>query len=226
VLFFNQQGGFPGDGALIKDEQIVVRRGQKETPVCHVRDILLLGNHNRDNVLTACALASAAEVSPEAMASAITSFTGVTHRLEPVAEIEGVRYYNDSIATSPERTVAGLRSFTAPIILLAGGRDKHLPLEPMIAAIEERCKGVVLFGEMASMLEAALEDKGITHHKAGLLIKKAGGLDEAVNTAHNWASAGDVVLLSPGGTSFDMFTDFEERGEEFKRLVNDLAEKG
>lgn len=213
-LFFGQTPDFAGDGAYFRNDTICLRRDGDERAVCPAADIRLRGRHNRDNVLTACALASACGLPEEAMASVIATFTGVEHRLEPVAESEGVGYYNDSIATSPERATAGLHSFEEPIILIAGGRDKHLPLEPMLEAIRQRCKAVVLFGEMAPTLEAALAAPG-----EPLPMHRCEGLAEAVATARAWAKPGDVVLMSPGGTSFDLYRNYEERGLHFKRLV-------
>jgi len=153
-----------------------------------------------------------------------TSFTGVEHRLELVRRRAGVRWYNDSIATSPERTIAALRSFQAPIILLAGGRDKHLPWEAMAALTWQKVRHVILFGEAAGLIERAMRRAaprggGAT---AATGIHQAGTLDRAVDLAAELALPGDVVLLSPGGTSFDAYADFVARGEAFRRLVNEL----
>ncbi|RLC69157.1 MAG: UDP-N-acetylmuramoyl-L-alanine--D-glutamate ligase, partial [Chloroflexi bacterium] len=126
VLFFSQRE-VVAQGAFLRDEVVTLRLGEDEQPVCAVSEIKLLGRHNVDNVLAACTLAGVAGADVEAMAAVATTFSGVEHRLELVRELNGVRWYNDSIATSPERMVAALRSFDAPIVLLAGGRDKHLP---------------------------------------------------------------------------------------------------
>lgn len=217
VLRFSQQPDFDGDGAFIRDERIYLRRNGRETTVCDSATIRLRGRHNRDNVLTACALAAACGLPEAAMAQVIGSFSGVEHRLEPVAQIDGATYYNDSIATSPERTIAGLESFGEPIVLLAGGRDKHLPFELLVATARRKCRGVVVFGEMAPALEAAFAAA------PELPLRRVIEFDEAMAAARTLTRPGDVVLLSPGGTSFDRFRDFEERGREFKRLVRQMA---
>jgi UDP-N-acetylmuramoylalanine--D-glutamate ligase len=151
-----------------------------------------------------------------------TSFEGVEHRLELVRELGGVRYYNDSIATSPERTVAALRSFDQPIVLLAGGRDKHLPWDEMARLTLEKVRCLVLFGEAAPIIEEAVRVSGFEFRVARDFIHRCRTLDEAVETAAREARPGDVVLLAPGGTSFDAFKDFVERGERFRELVKAL----
>lgn len=217
ALFFDIEGRFSGDGALVRDDWVTVRRGGHDEVICPITAIRLLGRHNLENVLTAATVASACGLPAEASARAIERFSGVEHRLELVAEVNGVRYYNDSIATSPERAVAGMRAIDAPIVLLAGGRDKHLPLEPLIETIRQRAKAVVLFGEMAPLLEKALTSQQVT-----LPVARCSSLEEALGLAQAQAQAGDVVLLSPGGTSFDLFRNYEERGQRFKELVRKL----
>jgi UDP-N-acetylmuramoylalanine--D-glutamate ligase len=169
-----------------------------------------------ENVLAACAVATVCGVAPEVQARAIRAFRGVEHRLEPVRTLTGVTYINDSIATSPERALMGLRSFDRPIVLLAGGRDKHLPLEEWAREARARCRAVVLFGEAAESFGRALED---APGEGAPTLRKAARLAEAVATARELARPGDIVLLSPGGTSFDEFRDYEERGRRFKELV-------
>jgi len=140
------------------------------------------------------------------------------HRLEFVAESGGVSYYNDSIATTPERTLAGIRSFSEPVVLLMGGRDKELPLEELAAEAQKRCRAVVLFGEAAGKLEKALTAAG------SLQTVRAETLDEAVQAASGLAQAGDVVLLSPACTSYDAYDNFEQRGNHFRELVSSMGE--
>jgi UDP-N-acetylmuramoylalanine--D-glutamate ligase len=154
------------------------------------------------------------------MARAIAAFRGIEHRIEPVREIEGARFYNDSIATAPERTLAALRAFHEPMVLLAGGRDKHLPLEELAATIKAKVHTLVLFGEAADLLDAAMEKVGTPPPT----ILRCQNLAEAVPLAAAAARPGDVVLLSPAFTSYDQFRDFEERGREFKRLVRELPD--
>jgi UDP-N-acetylmuramoylalanine--D-glutamate ligase len=149
------------------------------------------------------------------------TFTGVAHRLELVHECGGVRWYNDSIATTPERVVAALRSFTAPLVLLAGGRDKHLPWGEMADLVSQKVCHVVLFGEAADLIAGHIE--AARHRQMGMAkVHHCRSLDEAVEVAACVARQGDVVLLSPGGTSFDAYRDFEERGDHFRDLVKAL----
>lgn len=212
-------------GAFLRDGELIVRLGDMEQPVCSVDEIKLLGRHNLSNVLAACAIAAVAGASQQAMANVTTTFEGVEHRLELVREIGGVRYYNDSIATTPERTVAALRSFDQPIVLLAGGRDKHLPWDEMARLTLQKARYLILFGEAAPIIEEAIQvasgEWPVRRH-LGVLVHRCQTLDEAVEIAAKEAEPGDVVLLSPGGTSFDAFGDFAERGERFRELVNAL----
>jgi len=218
VLFFSQ-GSEVEKGAFLRDEEVVIRLDGTEKRVCKVEEIKLLGWHNVDNVLAACVAAGVAGASAEAMAHVATTFGGVPHRLEFVRELNGIRYYNDSIATTPERTVAALRSFDQPIVLLAGGRDKHLPWDEMARLTLEKVKHLVLFGEAAPIIEKALLATNHESRAPSLVIHCCQTLDEAVEVAARKAEPGDVVLLSPGGTSFDAFRDFAERGERFRELV-------
>jgi UDP-N-acetylmuramoylalanine--D-glutamate ligase len=156
------------------------------------------------------------------MADVATTFEGIEHRLELVWEVGGVRYYNDSIATSPERTVAALRSFDQPIVLLAGGRDKYLPWDEMARLTMEKVTHLVLFGEAVPIIERAMQEAGGKRQEARVKMHKCVTLEEAVKVAAREAEPGNVVLLSPGGTSFDAFSDFVERGERFRELVRAL----
>jgi UDP-N-acetylmuramoylalanine--D-glutamate ligase len=222
VLFFSQREVVK-QGAFLRDEVIILRLGGDEQAVCATSEIRLLGRHNVDNVLAACVLAGVAGADVEAMAAVATTFSGVEHRLELVREISGVRWYNDSIATSPERMVAALRSFDAPIVLLAGGRDKHLPWGEAAELILSKVKHLVLFGEAVPIIDRAVTAERATDEaQAGLEITRVNTLEKAVTAAAGVARAGDVVLLAPGCTSFDAFLDFAARGERFKELVRAL----
>lgn len=213
------------EGAFLRHRQIVLRLGGRERVICHERDVQLLGQHNLSNVLAACAVSGIAGAEPDAMWEVILSFRGVEHRLEPVKEINGVAFYNDSIATSPERASAALRSFDKPIVLLAGGQDKHLPWDELADLMLEKTRAVILFGQSADMIDNALIAAQARNHsdaKNSPLVRRASSLQEAVTLAHRLAKPGDIVLLSPGGTSYDAFKDFTERGECFKALVKAL----
>jgi UDP-N-acetylmuramoylalanine--D-glutamate ligase len=205
----------PVIGAFLKGDVLVRDLDCGQEQVCHRDTIRLRGDHNVANALTVIATASAAAVSVEALAAGIAEFRALPHRLEPVGEIGGASYFNDSIATSPERSIAALLAFSEPIVLLAGGRDKHLPMEDWANLIRQRVHHLVVFGEAAQLIARAVREAGLP---AGAIIQVQ-SLDEAVAAATEVARPGDVVLLSPGCTSYDAFFDFEARGELFRQLV-------
>jgi UDP-N-acetylmuramoylalanine--D-glutamate ligase len=219
VRFFSQSA-LVGRGAFVREGNLVLRRDEEQV-VCAARDLKLRGSHNVWNVLAACALAGEAGAPVEAMAQVATSFAGVAHRLQQVRELRGVRYYDDSIATAPERLIAALRSFDEPIVLLCGGRDKHLPWEQAAQLIAERVSHVVLFGEMTELVKSQISSLR-SRSNVKSIVHEAGTLENAVKVAAQVAEPGDVVLLSPGGTSFDAFKDFAERGDRFIEVVNGL----
>jgi UDP-N-acetylmuramoylalanine--D-glutamate ligase len=192
---------------------------QTELRVIGRDEIPLRGEHNLQNVLAACAIAWAAELPVSAMAAGISQFEGIPHRLDFVRKFGGGDWYNDSIATAPERAIAAINSFSEPMILLAGGQDKDLPWDGFASLVRQRVKVLILFGEAAGLISDALErDENISKTE----IVYCSGLKEAVLAAANKVSEGDVVLLSPGGTSFDEFHDFEDRGEAFRKWVLEL----
>jgi UDP-N-acetylmuramoylalanine--D-glutamate ligase len=207
------------DGAYYQDGLLALRDGDAYVPLLARERVRLRGDHNVSNALAAFAIGHAAGLPLDAMLAAAEEFRGVPHRLELVREMRGVRWYNDSIATAPERTMAAIRSFDEPIVLLLGGRDKKLPWADLAGLIHSRVEHVILFGEAAPLIEAAL---GPTSGRTRTQIRCA-GLREAVTRAAQAAGSGSVVLLSPGGTSFDEFTDFAERGERFKAWVQELS---
>jgi UDP-N-acetylmuramoylalanine--D-glutamate ligase len=209
-------------GAFVRNGEIILRLEDTEQRICSADEIKLLGQHNVSNVLAACTIAAVAGASRQAMVSVATTFEGVEHRLELVREVGGVCYYNDSIATTPERTVAALRSFDQPIVLLAGGRDKHLPWDEVARLTLQKARCLILFGEAAPIIEKALRIANHESRVTRLAIYRCSTLEEAVEVAAGKARPGDVVLLSPGGTSFDAFRDFAERGERFRELVRAL----
>jgi UDP-N-acetylmuramoylalanine--D-glutamate ligase len=208
------------DGTYLAEGILHLRERGVDMPLLRREQILLRGDHNVLNILAAFALGDAAGLPLDAMLSAVETFGGAAHRLEFVREWNGAKWYNDSIATAPERTMADIRSFTEPIVLLLGGRDKDLPWEELARLVRQRVDHVVLFGEAAGKIAAALE--GAKGERPETLDQCA-GLEEAVRIAARVAGPGDVVLLSPGGTSFDEFRDFEERGEAFRKWVSELS---
>ena len=210
---------FDGEGTYVERGQVRLILGGEEVRLFPVEAISLRGPHNLQNVLAASALAGAAGIEPEAMLAGVEGFTGVEHRLEFVRTVGGADWYNDSIATAPERTVAAIRSFGEPVVLLAGGRDKDLDWGELITLISLRVDHLVLFGESAPMIE------GLLHSSSGgrpYTQTMADGLEQAVRAAAEVADEGDVVLLAPGGTSYDEFIDFAARGARFKELVRGL----
>ncbi len=224
VHWFSAGAPPDGDGAYVRDGMVTLRRGGADEAVVLVSDIPLRGEHNVANVVAATAVAGACGLPTDAIANAVLSFRPVPHRLEFVAEIDGVSYYNDSIATTPERTRAGMRSFEEPLVLLLGGREKSLPLEDLAHDALERCHAVIVFGEAATLLEAQLEASAASvPFESRPLVERALTLDEAVRAARDAAVPGDVVLLSPACTSFDAYDNFEQRGDHFRRIVHAMA---
>jgi UDP-N-acetylmuramoylalanine--D-glutamate ligase len=209
------------DGAYQHDGLLNLRDGNAYLPLLLREKVRLRGDHNVANVLAAFVIGHAAGFPLDAMLEAVEDFRGVPHRLELVRELNGVRWYNNSIATAPERTIAVIRAFDEPIVLLLGGRDKDLPWEELMRLVNERVDHVVLFGEAADKIQKTVDSLGLGRKR--FTLSRANGLHEAVVKAAEVAEAGDVVLLSPGGTSFDEFRDFEERGERFRAWVQELS---
>ncbi len=183
-------------------------------------DIRIPGEHNVENMLAACA-AVGGFVEPETMCEVARTFPGVEHRIEFVREAEGVRWYNDSIATSPTRTIAGLRAFPEKIILIAGGYDKKVPYLPLAPEINRHVKTLILTGATADKIEQAVREHP-TFVPGELRILRAENLEQAVHMAKDAAQAGDIVSLSPASASFDCYPNFEARGRHFKALVASL----
>ncbi len=188
--------------------------------IMNKNDIKLPGMHNVENYLTAiCAVFDS--VSDSDIISVAKTFGGVEHRIEFVRELDGVKYYNDSIATSPTRTIAGLNSFEQKLIVIAGGYDKKIPYEPLAKPVNEHVKILILLGATAQKIEKAVtEYEGYDPKK--LKIVNVDTLEEAVDKARELADKGDVVTLSPASASFDLYRNFEQRGIHFKNIVNSL----
>lgn len=221
--FFTLADTVPGNGAFLRDGAVFRRREALEEMVLPVGDIPLRGTHNVANVLAATAIAGAAGVSADAVTRAVSSFVAVPHRLEDVAEVDGVRYVNDSIASTPERALAGIRSFDERIVLLLGGKDKDLPKDELAQEALRRCTGIVFFGADGPLMEAAVEaNAAFGPQEDRPQTARVTSLAEAVQKARMMAEPGDVVLLSPACTSFDAYRNFEERGDDFRRIVRAL----
>lgn len=212
------------EGAFLNQDRLLLRWDARERLLCRREQIPLRGAHNVANVLAAACCAVVSGASLDAIRSVVTTFTGVAHRLEIVRRWQGITFVNDSIATSPERAMAALRAFDEPLVLLAGGRDKHLPWDAWADLALGRVRQVIAFGEATPIVERALLEavRRTDGHRLVPGVVAVASLEEAVQAAARLARPGDVVLLSPGGTSFDAFKDFEERGEQFRQLVADL----
>jgi UDP-N-acetylmuramoylalanine--D-glutamate ligase len=209
------------DGAFLAGTRLFVTGRSSTTGepqfVCEVADIPLRGDHNVANVLAACAISGAGGVAPELMAATIKAFKGVPHRLETVRVLDDVTWVNDSIATAPERVMAALNSYSEPLILLLGGADKKLPWGEMMAAALMKSRQIICFGRDGDIaVEAARKLGGQSQ------VTRVETLADAVEAAQQHAQPGDVVLLSPGMTSYDAYPNFEVRGEEFRALVGAL----
>lgn len=187
--------------------------------IMHKSLIKLPGEHNVENYLTAIA-AVGDEVGGDVIRSVAENFGGVEHRIEFVREVNGTRYYNDSIASSPTRSIAGLKAFDKKVILIAGGYDKNLSFDPLAPIIKERVKLLITLGVTAEKIEKAVLEESSSLPVPEIV--RVTNMEKAVSTAHKHASDGDIVLLSPACASFDMYRNFEIRGKHFKELVNAL----
>jgi UDP-N-acetylmuramoylalanine--D-glutamate ligase len=208
-------------GAYFHNGLLNLRDGNSYLPLLLREKIKLPGKHNVANVLAAFTIGHVAGFKLDDMLEAVEEFRGVPHRLELVRELHGVRWYNGSIATAPERSMADINTFDEPIVLMLGGRDKDLPWDEIAELIHKRVDHVVLFGEAAELIQKAISAAGGGERSVDL--RRANNFKEAVTIAAEVATAGDVVLLSPGGTSYDEFKDFEERGETFRKWVLELS---
>ena len=211
--FFSRQGK---DAHVVLRDGVIFRGGKA---VLNTRDILLPGVHNIENYMAAIAMVEDL-VEDEVIVHVAKNFGGVEHRIELVRIKDGVRYYNDSIASSPSRTIAGLRSFKEKVILIAGGYDKHIPYDVLGPEICAHVKQVFLCGATAPQIRAAVENCADFHGQVELT--DCGNFENAVRTAAAAAREGDVVLMSPASASFDEFKNFMIRGEFFKKIVKEL----
>lgn len=210
--------GLPG--VFTRGGRAVSCRGgdeDEEETLFPLASIRLPGAFNALNALAAAAAARELGVGAEAIARGVGAFRGVPHRLEAIGEIGGVRFFNDSKATTPEAAALALAAFESPVVLIAGGYDKKVALDPLASEAARRCRAAVLIGETAPAIAAAIGELG----RSGI-VSEARSLEEAVRLAFARAAKGDVVLLSPGCASYDMFSNFEERGDLFRALVGAL----
>ena len=254
VAWFSMEGPVE-TGCCVRDGLVVFRDGSGERAICPVDALGLPGPHNLANLLAAVTAACLGGVPASVIRTSVEAFRGVVHRLEKVAVIDGVGYYNDSACTTPASTVTALRAFDAPVVLIAGGYDKGTPFDEMASEVVRRARAAVLIGATADAIETAIgkaglasggvasggvasagvasagvnsagADSGVANpegvNAAGLkspIIARARTLDDAVRQSAGLAQPGDVVVLSPACASYDMFTNFEERGRRFKEAV-------
>jgi UDP-N-acetylmuramoylalanine--D-glutamate ligase len=204
-------------GCFVRDDEIVFRRDGTETVLLRRRDIGLRGEHNVENVLAAAAAATLVGVEPGAIAQGVKGFAGVEHRIEFVATISGVEYFNDSKATNVDATLKALDAFPGNVLIILGGKDKGSDYSILHAALVRHARMALLIGDAAEKIETQL---------AGVVpVERAGTMARAVEIAAAHAQPGDTVLLAPACASFDQFENYEQRGRVFKQLVREHAQK-
>ncbi len=223
VTWFSFRGEPQGEAVFLRDGAIWRKDGGGTRKVLDRADILLPGDHNVENYMAAIA-AVGDQVDPAGIVSFARSFGGVEHRIELCGEIRGVRWYNDSIGTSPSRTIAGLRSFAQKVILIAGGYDKHIPFDALGPEIVSHVKALYLTGDTAQKIRQVVE-AAPGYDPAALPIVETADLAGAVEGAYAAAQPGDVVILSPACAAFDRYKNFMERGRVFKALVAELKNR-
>jgi UDP-N-acetylmuramoylalanine--D-glutamate ligase len=216
VMFFSRQVEL-SEGIFIKDENFTLSWEGRTYEICPVQDLHIKGGHNVENTLAACGIAFLAGAEITELAKVIQRFEGVEHRIEFVAKIKDVEYYNDSKATNPESSVKALEAFPGHVLLIAGGRDKMTDLTEFVQLIREKVDHLILLGEAKDRFHEAARNAGITH------IHIVKSVQDAVSLASRLAKPQQVVLLSPACSSYDMFANYEERGKTFKNLVRQLG---
>ena len=215
VVFFSQKTELD-QGVFVKNGFITVKRDAEFYNVIRTDDIYIKGKHNLENALAATAAAFCLGVAPESIGRTLQTFTGVAHRLEFVRETGGVAYINDSKGTNPDSTIKALEAYHQPILLIAGGKNKGSDFTKLAKLIKKKVKYLILVGEAAPAIQSAVEAQGFSR------VYHAADFPETVYLAHKLAQPGDLVLLSPACASWDMFHDYEERGDLFKKLVHEL----
>ncbi len=219
VIYFSSKEKIP-TGIIIDDGVIKISEDGLRRHVLNTKNLNLRGMHNYENVCAAIG-ATKTITSVENQAKAIKEFRGVEHRLEFIRKIDDIKWYNDSIGSSPTRTIAGLNSFDEKIVLIAGGYDKHLDYEPIAKPIVQKVSSLILMGQTAEKIEKVVREELKIQGKT-MNIYRVNTLEEAARTAKRIAKLGEIVLLSPASASFDMFKDFAERGNKFKQIVQEM----
>ena len=217
VLYFSRQREL-AEGAFIKDNRLVIRfNGTHE--LCTVDELGIKGGHNVENALAASLMALVAGVAADKIANVLKTFQGVEHRIEFVRELDGVKYYNDSKATNTDSAIKALETFAGHIVLIAGGDDKGTDLADFLKLVNERVDWLILVGDAAARFKACALESG---YPADKILEAGYSMERAIAFAKNISRPPQVVLLSPACASFDMYSDFEERGRDFKRIVREL----
>lgn len=215
VLYFSSQRKLE-KGIYLEDGRMMLSYAGEPVEICHVNELKLLGTHNHENVMAAAAMAAAYGVPMEIIRKTVMAFQGVEHRIEFVAEKDGVAYYNDSKGTNPDAAIKGIQAMNRPTLLIGGGYDKDSSYEEWIGAFDGKVKKLVLLGATREKIDQTARELGFTDT---ILVDT---FEEAVDVCVKNAVPGDAVLLSPACASWGMFKNYEERGDKFKELVNQL----
>ena len=215
VIFFSSRRSL-NNGLFLDGDEIILLKDKKRQLVCKIKDLQIIGRHNYENLMVAVAIGIYLGVPMEYIRRIITSFKGVQHRIEYVAEVNGVTYYNDSKGTNPQASIRAIQAMEVPTILIAGGYDKGNDFDQWIKSFNGKVKSLVLIGEARFKIEAAARKQGFTN------VFIADTLKEAVDISTEQGEIGDAVLLSPACASWGMFANYEERGKLFKKYVNNL----
>lgn len=219
VIFFSRQHKLD-TGVFVQNGHIVAVTGENREQICPVQEIGIRGAHNLENALAATAATCVMGVSGEVIGRVLRTFAGVAHRMEFVAEVNGVKFVNDSKGTNPDAAIKALEAYDEPIVLIAGGRNKGSKFDEFAAVVKRKARTLVAIGECAEEIVAAVKLTGFDR------IRRAASFEDAVKTAAREARPGDIVLLSPACASWDMFKNFEERGDLFKAVVGSLEKSG
>ncbi len=220
IFFSADENRFHRDAVFIRNGKIVLLKHDSLTELAFLSDVKLKGAHNLMNVLAACAAVSVLDIKPEKISQALRTFKGVEHRLEFVCQINSVKYFNDTAATMPEATIAAIKSFSGPIILIAGGADKNLDFSGFVKAISDRIKKLILIeGEATEKIKNEL----IKINTQDIIEGEFNDLEMAVRRAKDIGEPGDVVLFSPGAASFNLFKNEFDRGEKYKEILKTLS---
>ena len=215
VLYFSSQRKLE-EGIYLEDGNIIYHYGNVSEKICHVDELQILGTHNHENVMAACAMAAVYGVPVEKIRESVKAFKGVEHRIEYVIEKDGVAYYNDSKGTNPDAAIKGIQAMNRPTVLIGGGYDKGSEYTEWINSFDGKVKKLILIGDTKEKIAEDARKCGFTDYEF------ADTFEEAVLTAAKIAESGEAVLLSPACASWDMFPSYEVRGEKFKEIVKSL----